>query len=77
MSPSGIREPVHRATCKTIEVEEIWRVIGNLRAGRPPRQGSSLDGVELSAVHQHMIDQFWSPRVNKRTDEWGGSFEGA
>lgn len=22
-----------------------------------------------------MIDQFWSPRVNKRTDEWGGSFE--
>ena len=29
MSPSGIREPVHRATCKTIEPEEIWRVIGN------------------------------------------------
>src|SRR5450830_884712 len=29
MSPSGVREPVHRATCKTIEPEEIWRVIGN------------------------------------------------
>ena len=26
-------------------------------------------------MHQHMIDQFWSPRVNKRTDG-GGSFEG-
>lgn len=76
MSPSGIREPVHRATCKTIEVEEIWRVIGNYaQAARRAKEGG-LDGVELSAVHQHMIDQFWSPRVNKRTDEWGGSFEG-
>lgn len=75
MSPSGIREPVHRATCKTIEEEEIWRVIGDFaQAARRAKEGG-LDGVELSAVHQHMIDQFWSPRVNKRTDEWGGTFE--
>ncbi|MEJ2653900.1 MAG: dimethylglycine demethylation protein DgcA [Acidihalobacter sp.] len=75
MSPSGIREPVHRATCKTIEEEEIRRVIADfVQAARRAKEGG-LDGVELSAVHQHLIDQFWSPRVNKRTDEWGGSFE--
>lgn len=75
MSPSGIREPVHRATCKTIEEEEIWRVIGDFAKAAQRAKAGGLDGVELSAVHQHMIDQFWSPRVNKRTDEWGGSFE--
>lgn len=76
LSPSGIREPVHRSTCKTIEEEEIWRIIGDFaQAARRAKEGG-LDGVELSAVHQHLIDQFWSPRVNKRTDEWGGSFEG-
>ena len=75
MSPSGIREPVHRATCKTIEVEEIQRVIGDFAKAAVRAKEGGLDGVELSAVHQHMIDQFWSPRVNKRTDEWGGSFE--
>ena len=75
MSPSGIREPVHRATCKTIEVEEIERVIGDFAKAALRAKEGGLDGVELSAVHQHMIDQFWSPRVNKRTDEWGGSFE--
>jgi len=75
LSPSGIREPVHRATCKKIEEEEIWRVIGDYaQAARRAKEGG-LDGIELSAVHQHMIDQFWSPRVNKRTDKWGGSFE--
>ncbi|WP_445619872.1 dimethylglycine demethylation protein DgcA [Kushneria sp. Sum13] len=75
VSPSGIREPVHRSTCKTIEVEEIHRIIYDFtQAARRAKEGG-LDGVELSAVHQHLIDQFWSPRVNKRTDEWGGSFE--
>lgn len=75
LSPSGIREPVHRSTCKTIEEEDIWRIVGDFaQAARRAKEGG-LDGVELSAVHQHLIDQFWSPRVNKRTDEWGGSFE--
>ncbi|CAM3527849.1 dimethylglycine demethylation protein DgcA [Halomonas sp. AOP12-C2-37] len=75
VSPSGIREPVHRSTCKTIEEEDIWRIIGDFaQAARRAKEGG-LDGVELSAVHQHLIDQFWSPRVNKRTDDWGGSFE--
>ena len=75
LSPSGIREPVHRSTCKTIEDEEITRIIGDYaQAARRAKEGG-LDGVELSAVHQHLIDQFWSPRVNKRTDQWGGSFE--
>lgn len=75
MSPSGIREPVHRATCKTIEEEEIWRIIGDFARAAKRAQDGGLDGVELSAVHQHMIDQFWSPRVNKRNDQWGGTFE--
>ncbi|UTW10220.1 dimethylglycine demethylation protein DgcA [Marinobacterium rhizophilum] len=75
MSPSGIREPVHRATCKTMEEEEIWRVIGDFAKAAVRAKEGGLDGVELSAVHQHMIDQFWSPRVNKRTDDWGGTFE--
>lgn len=75
LSPSGIREPVHRATCKTIEEEEIWRIICDFAQGARRVKEGGLDGCELSAVHQHLIDQFWSPRVNKRTDQWGGSFE--
>ena len=67
LSPSGIREPVHRATCKTIEEEEIWRIIDDFAQGARRVKEGGLDGCDLSAVHQHLIDQFWSPRVNMRT----------
>ena len=43
-------------------------------AARRCKEGG-LDGCELSAAHGHLIDQFWSPSVNQRTDEYGGSLE--
>ena len=75
VSPSGIREPVHRATCKTIEIEEMQRIAGDYAKAAGREKAGGLDGIALSAVHQHLIDQFWSPRVNQRDDQYGGSFE--
>lgn len=75
VSPSGLREPVHHATAKTIELEDIQRIIKAFgQAARRAKEGG-LDGIELSADHQQLIDQFWSPRTNKRTDGYGGSFD--
>ena len=37
---------------------------------------AGVDGVEVHAVHEgYMLDQFTLKYVNKRTDEYGGSFE--
>jgi hypothetical protein len=33
------------------------------------------DGVELSFNSLHLVPQFWSPSVNQRQDEHGGSLE--
>ena len=75
VSPSGIREPVHRGNAKVIEIEEINRIIGDFAAAAKRVQAAGMDGIEISAAHQHLIDQFWSPRSNQRTDEYGGSLE--
>jgi len=75
VSPSGIREPVHRGNAKTIETHEIRRIIADFAQAARRVKAAGMDGIEISAAHQHLIDQFWSPRTNFRSDEWGGSFE--
>ena len=75
MTPSGIREPVHRGNAKIIETEEIRRIVSDFAKAAKRVQAAGLDGIEISAAHQHLIDQFWSPRTNHRRDEFGGSLE--
>jgi dimethylglycine catabolism A len=75
VTPSGVREPVHRGNAKTIEQYEIRRIVNDFAAAAKRVQAAGMDGVEISAAHQQLIDQFWSPRTNKRTDEYGGSLQ--
>ncbi|GLR67257.1 N-methylproline demethylase [Acidocella aquatica] len=75
MTPSGVREPVHRGNAKIIEVEEINRIIKDFAAAARRVKAAGMDGIEISAAHQHLIDQFWSPRTNFRTDDFGGSLQ--
>ncbi len=75
LAPSGRKEPLHKADSKTMEIEDIQRVIADFgQAARRVREGG-FDGLEVSAAHEHLIDQFWAPRINQRTDDYGGSFE--
>ena len=52
-------------------IEEIIEGYGT--AARLLRAGG-LDGVEIVASHGYLPSQFLNPRVNLRTDEYGGSF---
>jgi dimethylglycine catabolism A len=75
LAPSQIPEKVHREVPHEMEPEHIAmiaRAFGD--AARRCREGD-LDGVELSFAHNHLVDQFWSPLFNRRTDEYGGSLE--
>lgn len=74
IAPSRVREPAHRGFPKPMDQTDIDRTVKAFGAAARRVQKSGLDGVELIA-HAHLIEQFWTPRVNKRTDGYGGSLK--
>lgn len=38
-------------------------------------QEAGFDGVEVWAAYNCLLDQFWAPFSNQRTDDWGGNLE--
>jgi len=74
IGPSSVREPQHRGFPREMELSDIKRVIKAYgQAARRIKEGG-LDGVEILGTG-HLIDQFWTPSVNQRTDAYGGSLE--
>jgi 2,4-dienoyl-CoA reductase-like NADH-dependent reductase (Old Yellow Enzyme family)/thioredoxin reductase len=74
ISASSVREPAHRSFPKEMEEADIRRVVAAYAEAARRCQEGGLDGLELEA-YGHLIDQFWSPLVNRRGDRYGGSLE--
>jgi len=63
--------PVPRAL-EEAEVEEIIHAFGE--ATRRAIE-AGFDGVEIHGANGYLIQQFFSPHSNRRTDRWGGNIE--
>ena len=74
LAPSPVREPAHRAFPKTAEDWDIARIIADYATAAQRMQAAGLDGIEIEA-YGHLMDGFWSPATNRRTDDWGGSLD--
>ncbi len=72
LAPSPIREPAHRSFPKEMEDWDIERIVKDFAAAAQRMQEAGLDGIELEC-YGHLLDQFWSPATNTRTDDFGGS----
>lgn len=55
-----------------VEIASIVKAFGEV-AARLERCG--FDGIELTGLGSHLMEQFWSPVLNRRQDEYGGSFQ--
>src|SRR5690606_20181580 len=74
LAPSPVREPAHRSFPKAMEEHDIRRVVRAYGAAARRCREGGLDGIEIEA-YGHLLDAFWSPATNRRTDAYGGSLE--
>ena len=62
--------------CRAMTVAEIREIIDAFARTAALCKAAGVDGVEVHAVHEgYLLDQFTLPYTNRRTDEYGGSFE--
>jgi thioredoxin reductase len=54
------------------EIEEV--LAAHVAAARRAH-AAGFDGVEVWAAYHSLLDQFWTPWSNQRTDQWGGRLE--
>jgi 2,4-dienoyl-CoA reductase-like NADH-dependent reductase (Old Yellow Enzyme family) len=74
LAASPIREPAHRAFPKEAEDWDIARIVKAYGAAAARKQAAGLDGIEIEA-YGHLLDGFWSPATNRRSDAYGGSLD--
>ena len=61
--------------CRALTVDEIHGIVDAYRTGARNAIRAEADAVEIHAHSGYILDQFMTPAWNKRTDEYGGSFE--
>jgi 2,4-dienoyl-CoA reductase (NADPH2) len=75
VAPSAIQAPISKFKPKALSARGVEREIqGFVRAARLARE-AGYDGVEVMGSEGYFINEFTTPHVNKRQDEWGGSAE--
>ena len=66
----------HDIICPEMTVKQIHEIIEAFAKTAKLCMDAGVDGVEVHAVHEgYLLDQFAIEFFNKRTDEYGGSFE--
>ena len=75
LSPSPIFSPLAMRRTRAVSEDDIARITADF--GRAARivADASFDAVEVHLGHGYLPSEFLSPKLNRRTDRWGGSLE--
>src|ERR1700722_15660568 len=65
-SPSG-------SVTRAASSDDIARITGQYRKGAAVAVEAGFDCIEIHLGHNYLLSAFLSPKLNHRTDQWGGS----
>lgn len=77
VSASAVNVPVRKLSRRPrpLTTEEIHLLEEQFAAAAVRAVDAGYDGVEIHSAHAYLLDQFYSPMTNRRTDEYGGTLK--
>ena len=76
VAPSPIPWSRSAKVPRELSIPEIEELVEKFARAAMRAKRAGVDFVELHAAHGYLISEFFSPRSNKRTDEYGGDVAG-
>ncbi len=70
LAPSPVPSPRFRAEPRSASAAEIEELVAGYARCAELAAEAGLDGVEVSAAHRYLVEQFLDPELNLRQDEW-------
>ncbi len=70
--PAG---PSERGKTRALTVDELHAIAEDFSLAAERAVKAGFDGVEIHGAHGYLLCQFFSPLLNRREDEFGGSLE--
>lgn len=75
VAPSALKAPISPFKPWALSKRGIKKTIKDFARAAELAQIGGYDGVEIMGSEGYLINQFIAKKTNKRTDEWGGSYE--
>lgn len=75
VAPSSVRAPISQFEPHELTSEQVEQTIDDFVRCAELAKLANYDGVEIMGSEGYLINQFIVSRTNKRTDEWGASYE--
>nr|WP_325248844.1 NADPH-dependent 2,4-dienoyl-CoA reductase [Amylibacter sp.] len=75
VAPSPVKSPISPFPPAELDAAGIEKQIADIVACAVNAQTAGYDGVEIMGSEGYFLNQFLVTHTNKRTDEWGGSYE--
>ena len=72
VGPSAVANPRLGTVPRELTQNDIKKIINDFKESARRTKEAGFDGVEIHSAHGYLLDQFFSPLTNKRTDEYGG-----
>ncbi len=75
VAPSAVPDPYEAQVPHPLTEDEIQELVQAYAHGIRRVREAGLDAAEIHGAHGYLVNQFFSPYSNRRSDRWGGSAE--